>query len=71
MSLTIDNGVEYALYAIAIDHPFILKEAERFTGGMIANNQVAAQRVKDLLDKNKPPVPSTEGLRLHAGRRAC
>lgn len=48
--LRITNGVEYALYALAIKNPSLFQEAERFGGGM-AEDQTAARRVRDLLTK--------------------
>jgi hypothetical protein len=49
MSETIDNGAEYGLYALAVRDPAMFREAERFTGAMLANEPRAARHVKALV----------------------
>lgn len=51
MSDTIDNGVEYALYWLAVNEPSVMQRAEEFVGKMEPNNSTAFRRGKRLLNK--------------------
>lgn len=60
-NLTIDSPAAYGLYALAVKHPALFAEAERFGGGMLANDQDAARRVKALLGTPLGPKPPEVG----------
>jgi hypothetical protein len=42
----VGDPVEYALYALAIREPELFVEAEQFSGGMLANDTGALERVR-------------------------
>lgn len=46
---TIDNGVEYALYALAVRYPEEFEEVKRFPCAMLANDEAKANQAKALL----------------------
>jgi hypothetical protein len=45
----VTSGAEYALYWLAVNKPAVFEEAERFVGGMLAEDQYAIRRVKAVL----------------------
>lgn len=57
---TITTGTEYGLYVLAFDHPEHFRDAEMFTGVMLADRSSLAERVKALVAKSLVPRSELE-----------